>query len=72
MSKHDAADAANDRHAERMADLSEQPDPRDTDPAIAAEYDEWLMDKLIETLARTTAKTLAGGTVSTEQEAWWM
>lgn len=72
MSIHDAADAANERHAERMADINEQPDPRDTHPAIAAEYDSWLIDKLVESVARSTTKRLLDGAFNTEQEAWWM
>lgn len=71
MSVTDAADAANDRHAERMADIDEQPDPRDTDPACAAEWDWWLIDKLCEAVARSTIKRLQDGTLNTEQEAWW-
>lgn len=63
MSIHDAADAANDRHSERLADLPEQADPRDTDPALAAEWDEWLVT--------STIKRLAEHAENTEQEAWW-
>ena len=66
MSIHDAADAANDRHSERLADLPEQADPRDTDPALAAEWDKWLYDKLEDTMKR-----IVGSAENTEQEAWW-
>lgn len=67
MTDHDAADAANDRHAERMAAIDEQPDPRDIDASVAAEWAMWAAECLL-----ADAKRLSDGTLSsTEQEAWW-